>query len=229
MSGRDATGIIRAMRNPTRWRNLGIALVAAGGVAMPLAFLLPSAIAEPWLGGVLLGGGMMAMIFGGLWTAWRHQEARAESALLRGDGVIARWRVDPRTWSHFVALNRTVSVNVMPVREAAPAAGVDVIVGASAIVVDGVVRTLCHSAMVDGHLRAWGGDWIIERAGALEGPPRCIALYARMRNSGSAGVFGNIVFPLSAAAPHEGATALDHLSRRAADRAALVAAQAQRS
>ncbi len=207
------------MRNPRFWRNVGAAVIALGLVAAVGVFLLPAEIADHWAAGVAFTSGLMALIFGTLWTAWRNREARAEAGLRRGDGLLGRWRVDPQTWRDFLALNETISVNAFRPRRAVPADGVEIIVGRAAIMIDGRVLTLAESGIVGGGLTAWGGEWIIEKASYGAGPPPCIYLYVRAKGSGHATpVYANLVFPTSAAAPADVQRAVDHLTQRAAER-----------
>jgi hypothetical protein len=94
------------MRNPHRWRNIALAFFASGIFATPAPFLLPEAAAGDTARGLLFIYGVMALLFGAL---FRHFEVRAQKRLLRGENIIARWRIDAATWRDFVALNYRIN------------------------------------------------------------------------------------------------------------------------
>jgi hypothetical protein len=130
------------MRNPTRWRNvcltLGLAGLAAGAAAT-----------EPSLGDGPRAGlfffASIAVLFGGI-SAWqRHSDVQAASDLERGEDVLARWRVSAADWREFVGRERRAEGpphNELTVRDEIPPAGVDVIVGRTAIMIDGSIHRI---------------------------------------------------------------------------------------
>ncbi|MEO5595734.1 MAG: hypothetical protein ABIQ97_01095 [Lysobacteraceae bacterium] len=203
------------MRNPHRWRTVGLTAVGIGLVGLMCVFLLPEMMSDRSAGLCFISG-LMAIIFGGMWASWRHTEAKTQDALLRGEGVIASWRLNADTWREFVVLNRTFSTNELSVRNAVTAQGVEVIVGRSAIMVGRSVYTLWPSAMStrDG-VCSPRGDWVIEQATMGHAVPRCIYLYVRMNTSEGNLVCTNLIFPIAPDAEAQAAVAFDYLSSMA--------------
>jgi hypothetical protein len=130
------------MRNPTRWRNLGLGLALAGLAA-------GAALTQPALGEGLRVGLMffawIAVLVGGGWAWERHRDVQAADALERGDDVLARWHVSAADWREFVGRERRAEGpphNELTVGDEIPPGGVDVIVGRSALLVDGSIHRL---------------------------------------------------------------------------------------
>ena len=136
------------MRNPRLWRNVGLALLASGPVAIIAALQLPPGALTDTPRAIGFGFGVMAIVFGGIGALVMHLGARAQAALERGEELIARWRVDAATWRDFLALNRELDqapeavANELSVREEIPADGIEVMVGKSAIDIDGSLHRL---------------------------------------------------------------------------------------
>ena len=212
------------MRDPHRLRALGVAIVATGVAALLPAFVLPKEMADSWVVGVGFVGGLMAIIFGSLWTSWRHREARAKDALLLGKDLIARWRVDPETWVKFHELNRSFNINTVSVRKRVPTQGVEIVIGPSAIMVDDSVYRLNQAALSNGEMIVWGGDWLVEQCSLHPGPPRCICLYAFMGNAPGKRAYTNLIFPIAPGVEREADRAFQHFSRRAAEYLQVAAA-----
>jgi len=130
------------MRNPMFWRTVELGWAASGVLAVLAAFWLPDGLAADWIRTTLFAYGLTAVIFGSASALWSHQGARAQDALLRGDDLIARWRVDAATWRAFIARNGELNqapgalVNALSVRDAIPDNGVEIIVGRDAIQID---------------------------------------------------------------------------------------------
>ncbi len=204
------------MRNPHRLRAIGVAIVVTGIAALVPVFVLPKELGDSWVVGVGFVGGLMAIIFGSLWTSWRHREARAKDALLLGKDQIARWRVDPQTWAKFRELNQSFNINTVSVRKRVPKQGVEIVIGPSAIMVDDSVYTLNQAALSNGELVVWGGDWLVEQCSLHPGPPRCICLYAFMGNARNKRAYTNLIFPVAPGAEREADQAFQHFNRRAA-------------
>lgn len=130
------------MRNPATWRNVGLALALAGLAA-------GAAATQPALGEGLRIGlvvfASVAVLFGG-GSAWaRHADVQAAAALARGEDVLARWRVPAADWREFVGREPRAEGpphNELTVRDEIPPGGVDVIVGRTAILVDGSVHRI---------------------------------------------------------------------------------------
>lgn len=134
------------MRDPKRWRNISWAVFASGMVTAPAAFLLPEAMAGDNARGFLFCYGLMALIFGGWFAMFCHRDLRAKEALARGEDVLARWRIDAETWRAFKALNDEIHqrpgilYNELSIRDEIPAEGIEIIVGSTAIQIDGSIH-----------------------------------------------------------------------------------------
>jgi hypothetical protein len=132
------------MRQPQRWRNIGLGFFLSGIVATPLPFLVrEGAVNDPVLGSLFIYG-LMALLFGGMIARMRHTEARAWESLRRGEEIIARWHVDGATWRAFLALNDRVNDGnprknelTLYLRKTPPAEGVNVIVSRTGVEIDG--------------------------------------------------------------------------------------------
>jgi hypothetical protein len=136
------------MRNPQRWRNIGLGFFATGCVATLGAFLLPGSEAADWIRACLFIYGSTAILFGGGTALFRHFDARAKEAIARGEDVIARWRVDAAAWRDFVTADREwnkqsafIPNELMPSEEVA-AEDVEVIVGKTAVQIGQSVHRL---------------------------------------------------------------------------------------
>lgn len=136
------------MRNPRLWRTVGLAFLASGIVAALAAFGLPEALAGDGLRAGLFAYGSTAVLFGALSALTAHSHARARDVLSRGDDIIARWHVDAVTWQAFLALNGRLNgapgalLNEFTLRDEVPAAGVDVVVGRTAVQIDDSIHDL---------------------------------------------------------------------------------------
>lgn len=136
------------MRSPRLWRNIGLAFLASGIAASSAAFLLPDAAVGNSARALLMIFGLTALVFGGGTALSRLFDAREQDALVRGEDVIARWRVDAETWRAFIAHDRTLDqesggpVNELSIRDIVPADGIEVIVGKSAVQIDGSIHAL---------------------------------------------------------------------------------------
>lgn len=136
------------MRNPQLWRTVGLAFLASGIVAALAAFLVPEALAGDGPRGGLFAYGLTAGLFGALGALTAHTHARAREMLSRGDDVIARWHVDAASWQAFIALNGRLNgapgalLNEFTLRDEVPAAGVDVVVGRTAVQIDDSIHSL---------------------------------------------------------------------------------------
>ena len=135
------------MRNPTRWRAIALAAAGFGIAAIAAAFLVEETPAPDWMQGALVSLGLTTAVFGSAFAIWSHLDARAKAALLRGDGVIARWHLPAATWDAFVRRDRELNARGgIPPNEFSPreeaGADVDVIVGKEAISIDGSIHRL---------------------------------------------------------------------------------------
>ena len=187
------------MRNPRLWRNVGFAVVASGFAAGAAVLFIPDAALDVTPKTILACYALLAIIFGSMWTSWRHSEAVVQNALLRGDGVLARWRVDPGAWTRFCALNETFSVNECKSRLPAPAEGLEVIVGRHGVLIDGFLHKLIWPAAA-GFGASGTGNWQVESASVLPGDPSCVNLRVKMSARHGSPVYSNLVFPIAPAA-----------------------------
>lgn len=134
------------MRNPKRWRNISMAVVASGVMAVLAAFWLPDAMAGDNPRGLLFCYGLMALVFGGWFAVFCHRDMRAKESLARGEDILARWRIDADTWRDFLALNDEIHrqpgvlYNELSIRDEIPATGVEIVVGKTAVEIDGSIH-----------------------------------------------------------------------------------------
>ena len=203
------------MRNPHQWRNIGLAAAASGIAAMAAVVLLPESAMGLNAQVGLACYAVTAIIFGALWSIYRHGEARAKDALLRGDGLIGRWRVDGATWREFIALNQTFSINELPLRKAAAEEGIEVLCGKSAV-------------MVDGYVCAWGKQTQVVQAVLGASVPPCVYLTLRIANPRGPPVTTSLVFPAPVHAHGQAHRVVAHYSDVAPAERALRDARQQR-
>ena len=126
------------MRNPRRARTIALWFLGLGAFSL---------IGWFWLGAGDSGGvglatlifGVTGVLFGGMMAFFQHQNVRAKEALARGEGIIARWRVEADDWQRFVATDPQWSshaqgrLNEFVPSDAAEPNGVEVIVGKAAV------------------------------------------------------------------------------------------------
>ena len=134
------------MHNPERWRNISTAVFASGVMAVLAAFWLPEAMAGDTSRGILFCYGLMAVVFGGWFAVFCHRDMRAKQSLARGEDILARWRIDADTWRDFRSLNDEIHrqsgvlYNELSIRDEIPAEGVEIIVGKTALEIDGSIH-----------------------------------------------------------------------------------------
>ena len=198
------------VRNPRRRVFLSAAAIVVGIGCVLIAFLLPddpARVATP----IVLGcAGLMGVFFGGWTLNWAIAAFRAERSLRKGTAVIGRWDVTPELWEQFVALNETFSTNQVAVPRAVPAKGGEVIFSPSAFLIGDQVELLHRTAVVDGRVVHWGGDWTVTQASLGGERPTCLYLYAAMRDATGPRVFNNIIVPVPAGAISEASRVRDH-------------------
>ncbi len=120
------------MRDPHRWRTIGLWCLGVG--TLSLAWLWVGAGYSAGVRGALIFFGAVGVVFGGWLALFGHQDVRAKQALGRGEDIIARWRVEAEDWQRFLALNRqwpsgaNGRLNEFIPSEAAEPNGVEVIV-----------------------------------------------------------------------------------------------------
>lgn len=125
------------MRNPHRWRTIGLFGLGLGALSFAWLWLGPPHTAEIWAALFFLGAA--GVVFGGLVAFFQDQNVRARQALARGEDVIARWRVEAADWQRFVASDPQWSSHAQGrLNEFIPSGvadpnGVEVIVGKQAV------------------------------------------------------------------------------------------------
>jgi hypothetical protein len=152
------------MRNPRRKRNIGIVSALSGAIAVIIATMY-STETESLLS--MLGGvGLTAGIFGVYYAIYAQFETAKYDRLMRGEDVLAQWRVDPHLWRAFARLDDTLNVpSTNPISipsdsDGLRSDGVRVIIGTSSLMVDDYFHPL------PGNVTAgiYGPEW-------FEGPP----------------------------------------------------------
>ena len=130
------------MRNSDRARTIGLWCVGLGAVSL-VAWLWPGQSHSVGVRVALLLFAIWGIVFGGLFTLFRHQYVRAKQALERGEDVIARWHVEAEDWESFVAQDPQWTshaqgrVNEFNPSEAVESNGVEVIVGKAGVQIGG--------------------------------------------------------------------------------------------
>jgi hypothetical protein len=197
------------MRNPGRKALTCFLLVAASAGLIGFGVERERSLGEHWtaLGPILAGLALLPFPLYILIEALFAVRGRAR--LLAGLGVIARWRVHPADWEGFRTLDSRRAAedlslgNALRVRKAAPAAPVEVIVGAKSVLVDGSYHPLNPRGLPELH----GVRWV-------EGPPTCLEFelrYPRGRYGGP--VTTTVRIPVSPGARSEAVGVLDHFER----------------
>ena len=136
------------MRNPARWRDIGLLACLLGALAVAAAFMLPPAMAGDGMRAALFAIGISGVLFGGAAAFWGRQAARAKAVLDRGEDVIARWRIDAATWRAFLEADQHVRdgvgwlPNELSATDEIPAEGLEIVIGRDAIDVGGSVHVL---------------------------------------------------------------------------------------
>jgi hypothetical protein len=171
------------MRHPRRVRNVALGFFIFGLIATPGTFLIPDgSIPTPWHTALFIAG-IMSLLFGGVLALQQHFEARAHERLLCGEGVIARWRIDPLAWQAFLGLNRQAGaekgalLNQLTLVKEAPPEGIEIIVARDGVMV--------------------GGDFMHV---PFRGTPRVESVF-RLRNDQSACIELNLYYPNSRYGP----------------------------
>lgn len=197
------------MRNPRRVRNIALVACLAGAAATTAAFTIPDAGPGFTLQAALGIGGLTSGVLGFVVALFTQIDARRKARLMRGDDVIARWRVDPARWHAFVHLNEKLDTergalrNHLSIRRNAPAAGIEVIVAKAALQVDG-----------DFHALSFNGNPAITSLTRQPGPPPYLEF--RLSYTGadySASLDWALRFPIAAGSESDAARVQSHYSR----------------
>ncbi len=184
--------------------------VVLGLAAVAGAVMLPDQRRYLALQLALAGAGWLGLLIGTLTFLWARAACAAERALLQGREVIGRWHIDSDLWQQFVALNRTFSSNQIAAPSRIPARGLRVVVSPAALLVGDQVELFNRTAVVDGCVRHWGGDWTVTQASLGGDHPCCLYLYAGMRGDGGAPSCNNLIVPVPTAAIPEAMRVRDH-------------------
>ena len=89
------------MANPARARNHAAILVTASIIALLVGAALPDAGKGFTPRFLFLMGGLVGIAFGGVWLFICWDAAKRYARLTAGQGVIARWTIDPAHWEKF--------------------------------------------------------------------------------------------------------------------------------
>lgn len=169
--------------------------LGTGILAATLFFVFPG---EPGStkNAVLVIYALTAIIFGTVSAVARHRDVQAQLGLARGDDLLARWQVDLYTWRDFIALNEKLQAesqgpdNELIVSNAPPAGDVAIVIGKTAIDIDGQLFVLprrgvpeitdarlhesrVHPSYLELHLKYPGGG---TGASGVPHPPRYTVL-----------------------------------------------------
>jgi hypothetical protein len=94
------------MANPARARNLAAAVVTAAVVSILVGAALPYAGKGFTPRFLFLMGGLVGITFGGVLLGIFWDATRRYARLTAGQGVIARWTIDPAHWERFRQLSK---------------------------------------------------------------------------------------------------------------------------
>ena len=136
------------MRNPKLKRIIGLTLTATGVLALAAAIFLSASTISAAIRLSLVIYGITAVLFPAVTGMLRRTRTRPKTSLAHRENPLARWTLDSATWTHFVYLNEELHAiagalrNELSVFQHAPNETVEVIVGQSAIEVDGSVHNL---------------------------------------------------------------------------------------
>jgi hypothetical protein len=198
------------VRRPRRQILRAAVAVVLGLAAVAAAVVLPDQPRFLALQLALAGAGWLGLLLGAMTFLWARAACAAERALLQGREVIGRWHVDADLWQQFMALNRTFSSNQIAVPSRIPARGLQVIVSPFALLVGDQVELINRTAVVDGRVRHWGGDWTVTQASLGGDHPCCLYLFAGIRGDGGAPSCNNLIVPVPTAAIPDAIRVRDH-------------------
>ncbi|HEX9963887.1 MAG TPA: hypothetical protein VGB04_02775 [Allosphingosinicella sp.] len=198
------------MRNPGRKAvYCGLALSAAAALVL-LGIAREERLGEDMTALAPLALGFAIVPFA-LYVLVEALFARVGLARLRsGQGVIARWQVQPGEWEQFRELDsrrgseRLSLVGALWIKKARPAVPVEVIVGERSVLVDGSYHSVRPGGIPDLREVRW-----------LEGPPTCLEFalrYPRGRNP--LPVTTSLRVPVPAGARGEAARVFEHYRQR---------------
>lgn len=185
------------MRNPQRSRNIALVTLLCAVCAMAAGFAMPDAAPGFTPQFALRAGGFMVAMFAAVVALIRVGDARRFARMARGEGVIARWTVDPRSWRAFVEMSRAMDRqenaegNRLDLTREPPDLGVEVVVGDNAICVGGDFHSLAKNATVSIH-----PSWMEFRELVAGGETQTVAVVVR--------------FPMAPGAEHHAQRIQDH-------------------
>lgn len=208
------------MSSPRRARNISFAILGAGAAALAAAWLMPDAGRGFTLQAVLAVSGLTAVVLAGAASVFYVFTARAQAALLRGDGVLARWTISPERWRSFAELDARLNhergpdlTNCLAPPRDASERGVEVIVGRAGVQVGDDYHDLPR------------GVYPVRAVSVLAGPPECFEFALLFPGSGetTTDIRRALRFPIpEGPAGHEPAQRiLDEYRRELAEVAAL--------
>lgn len=143
------------MRDPRRGRNLALVVASVGAIAVLVAVWL-TRLNRPGNVEVILGviGLKVALVATVLAIVYHVRVVRRYDRMVRGEGVLARWRIEPERWrlcraaAEALARSPQALPNELPLPPEIPAAGIEVIVAADAFCVGPEFEPLEKSAVV---------------------------------------------------------------------------------
>lgn len=194
------------MRNPARKALYCFLILLAAAALIRFGALRLDRVEGDWpgTGALALGFALVAFPLYTLVEALLAMRGRA--LLLAGQGVIARWQVQPAEWERFRGLDSSRASedpalgNALWIQKRAPAQPVEVIVGAGSALIDGSYHRLKPGGLPD--LR--GVSW-------LEGPPACLEFALRYpRSRYGPPVPATLRIPVPASARSEARRVFDH-------------------
>jgi len=195
------------MRNPRRFRNIAIFVTLLGLAMLPQPFLIADDGGSEILQDGLFIAGLTCAILGAPAALVGHTILRGQERLRRGEGVLARWRVDPVRWRRFMASEAAGGGsaaglrNDLSLRREAPSEGIEVVIGRDAVQVDG-----------EFHRTRPGGAPGLVGLYRLPGPPPALEfhLYYPPTGRGGGSREAALRFPVGLAAEAEAERVIQH-------------------
>lgn len=156
-------------RNPRMARNLVFLIFLCGVAATAVAFILPDAGRGLTFQAVLGISGILITPIAFVFTLIKAVDTWRFDRLLRGQGIVARWRIDASSWQAFVRNEEVLDQqpdrrpNLLSYRDVPAANSVEVIVGQDALLIGGEFHAMSKRGMAN----IYGPHW-------LPGSPGCI-------------------------------------------------------
>jgi hypothetical protein len=203
------------MRNPARRRNIALLSCLTGAICIAAAWLAPEEMLERAPRSVLGMIGLVVAPLALMAALFTQVNVRRRNRIMRGEGVIARWRIDAQRWKDFVTIDAQYTAqdprfrndfSILP-KPSEPEP--EIIVIADAIQLDGDL----HRVPRDGFPSIVQIDW-------LDSYPACLNF--QMAHGGGEGQihYFSLRFPIAPGAETDARRVVEHFSKKQTESAA---------